>query len=50
MKNKIAQIIGEVQTIRNLLRNGNLSFLVTKGLNKEIEIRQEMLSEIEEFN
>lgn len=50
MKNKVAKIIGEVHAIRNLLRNGDLSLSVTRGLNKEIEIRKEMLSGLEEFN
>ena len=47
MKNEIVKIIGEMHAIQNLLRNRNLSFAVTRGLNKEIEIRKEMLKEIE---
>lgn len=50
MKNQIAKIIGELQAIRNLLRNGNLSSAAAKGLNKEIEMRKEMLEGIGRFS
>lgn len=50
MENEIMKIIGEMQAIRSLLRKSRLSFNVIKGLNKEIEMRKEMLSGTEEFN
>lgn len=46
-ENQIKKIVAEAQGIQHLLRqNRNLSFSVIRGLNKELEMRKEMLQGI----